>query len=151
MCWRSAGGAPVPRPGRSNAPLRAESLGEFWGRRWNLGFRDLAHAHVFRPLARKLGAAGATLAAFAVSGAVHDLVISGPARAGWGLPTLYFLLQGCGVLLERSRAGRRFGLGRGTLGRLFTAIVTIAPLGMLFHRPFVERIVLPMLSEIGAR
>jgi len=148
LVWRSAGVAVRPI---MNAPLRAASLGEFWGQRWNLGFRDLAHAHVFRPLARKLGAVGATLAAYAVSGVVHDVVISGPARAGCGLPTLYFLLQGCGVLLEHSPAGRRFGLGRGAVGRLFTAIVTIAPLAMLFHRPFVERIVLPMLSEIGAR
>ena len=26
-----------------SAPLRSTSLGEFWGKRWNLGFRQLSH------------------------------------------------------------------------------------------------------------
>ena len=30
--------------------LRSTSLGEFWGKRWNLGFRQLAHELIFRPL-----------------------------------------------------------------------------------------------------
>ena len=85
------------------APLRSTSLGEFWGKRWNLGFRQLAHELIFRPLHRKLGADAAGFLVFVVSGLIHDLVISLPARGGYGLPTIYFLLQGAGMTMERSQ------------------------------------------------
>ena len=75
-------------------PLASQSLGEFWGKRWNLGFRNLSHALVFQPLQKRFGAAAGALGAFLASGLIHDLVISVPARAGYGLPTAYFLLQG---------------------------------------------------------
>ena len=35
--------------------------GEFWGARWNRGFRDLSHGWLFRPLLPRIGAFGATL------------------------------------------------------------------------------------------
>ena len=38
-----------------SAPLRSTSLGEFWGKRWNLGFRQLSHELIFRPLVSKAG------------------------------------------------------------------------------------------------
>lgn len=90
------------------------------------------------------------MAAFFFSGVVHDAVISLPAAGGYGLPTIYFLLQGAGLLAERSRLGERFGLRRGFRGRLFCAAATIAPLGLLFHPPFVREIILPMLRALGA-
>jgi uncharacterized protein YqjF (DUF2071 family) len=141
IAWRAAGfdGAPI-----MNAPARSDSLAEFWGRRWNLGFHRLAHDLVFRPLRLCFGAAGALLAAFAVSGLVHDLVISVPARGGYGLPTLYFLIQGAALLFERSAAGAR------VRGRLFTAAVVLVPLPWLFHPTFVRNVVLPLLGAIGA-
>jgi hypothetical protein len=70
-----------------SAPLRATSLAEFWGKRWNLGFRQLSYELIFRPLHRTLGVEAAGLLVFLVSGLIHDLVISLPARAGYGLPT----------------------------------------------------------------
>jgi alginate O-acetyltransferase complex protein AlgI len=87
-------------------PLHSRSLSEFWGKRWNLGFRQLAHDLVFRPLHRKLGAGGAGFLVFILSGLIHDCVISVPARAGYGLPTLYFAAQGIGVTIERSSLGK---------------------------------------------
>ena len=132
-------------------PLRARSLGEFWGSRWNLGFRRLSHDLVFQPLRAWVGIAGATVAAFLASGLIHDLVISVPAGGGYGLPTAYFGLQGLGVIVERSKVGKGVGLGAGLSGRVFTALVTAGPAFFLFHRTFVERIALPMLVAIGAR
>ncbi|HUG93724.1 MAG TPA: MBOAT family protein [Planctomycetaceae bacterium] len=146
LSWRRAG---INAPPIMNAPVCSSSLAEFWGRRWNLAFRDVAYSYVFRPVLPRLGGRGASMAVFLASGFVHDLVISIPAQAGWGLPTLYFAIQGVGTLAERTRLGRRLGLGRGAVGWLFCAVVTLAPLGLLFHRPFLERVVLPMLEAIG--
>ena len=132
-------------------PLRARSLSEFWGSRWNLGFRRLSHDLVFQPLRARVGSAGATMAAFLASGLVHDLVISVPAGGGYGLPTAYFGIQGLGVIFERSKVGTNVGLDAGFPGRAFAVLVTAGPAFFLFHPTFVERIALPMLAAIGAR
>jgi alginate O-acetyltransferase complex protein AlgI len=133
-----------------SAPLRSTSLSEFWGKRWNLGFRQLAHELIFRPYYRKLGAEMAGLLVFVVSGLIHDLVISLPARAGYGLPTLYFLLQGVGVTVERSRLGQRLGLAHGARGWCFMAVFLTAPVYGLFHPWFVMRVILPFMRAIQA-
>jgi alginate O-acetyltransferase complex protein AlgI len=129
-----------------DAPLRSTSVAEFWGRRWNGAFNDLALGLVFRPLARRAGVTGATLSAFAVSGLIHELVISFPAGAGYGLPTGYFLLQGLAVLAQRKSAALRGDIS----GWLLTMIVVAAPAFWLFHPPFVTRVILPSMKAIGA-
>ena len=97
----------------------------------------------------------AVLGVFFVSGLVHEFVITLPARSGYGLPTAYFLLQGCGrrrlgLVLERSALGRRLGLGAGIRGRVFAIIVVAAPAYWLFPPVFVRNVILPMLEAIGA-
>jgi len=133
-----------------SAPLRSTSLGEFWGKRWNLGFRQLSHELIFRPLHRRLGADAAGFLVFTVSGLIHDLVISLPARGGYGLPTAYFLLQGVGITIERSRLGTRLGLGQGVRGWCFMAVFLAAPVFWLFHPWFVLRVILPFMRAIHA-
>jgi predicted DCC family thiol-disulfide oxidoreductase YuxK len=112
-----------------DAPLRATSVAEFWGRRWNGAFNDLALGLVFRPVARRAGVIAGTVSAFAVSGLVHELVISLPAGAGYGLPTAYFLLQGMAVLAQRKTAALRGAVS----GWLFTMLVVAGPSFWLFH------------------
>ena len=146
LAWRRAG---IVAPPLMNQPLVANSLSDFWSQRWNLAFRDVAHRFVFRPLAPRLGVAGATLAVFLISGLVHDLVISVPVGAGGGGPTLYFLLQGAAVLVERSRPGKRAGLGKGWRGRLFATAMVLLPAGVLFHPPFVLNAILPTVAAPG--
>lgn len=133
-----------------SAPLRSKSLGEFWGKRWNLGFRQLSYDLIFRPLHRTLGAAGAGFLVFVASGLIHDLVISVPARGGYGLPTAYFMLQGLGVVVERSEFGGQLGIHKGLRGWLFMAVVTVGPVYWLFHPPFVQRVILPFMQAIHA-
>lgn len=147
LLWQSVG---VDAKAIMSAPLRSTSLGEFWGRRWNLGFRQLSHELIFRPLHRRLGTDVAGFLVFAVSGLTHDLVISVPARGGYGLPTLYFLLQGTGMTIEHSRFGKRLGLGSGVRGWCFMMVFLAAPVFWLFHPWFVLRVILPFMQAIHA-
>jgi hypothetical protein len=147
LLWQNIGVKAEPI---MSAPLRSTSLGEFWGKRWNLGFRQLAHELIFRPLHRTLGAGAAGFLVFVASGLIHDFVISLPARGGYGLPTLYFLLQGAGVTVERSRFGKRLGLGHGMRGWCFMAVFLTVPIFWLFHPWFVLRVILPFMRAIRA-
>jgi hypothetical protein len=147
LVWQSLGVKAEPI---MSAPLRSGSLGEFWGKRWNLGFRQLAHELIFRPLYRPLGPDAAGFLVFTASGLIHDLVISLPARGGYGLPTLYFLIQGAGVAVERSRFGKRLGLGRGVRGWCFMVVLLSVPAFGLFHPWFVMHVILPFMQAIHA-
>ncbi len=147
LFWQSVG---VNAKAIMSAPLRSTSLGEFWGKRWNLGFRQLSHELIFRPLHRRLGTDAASLLVFAVSGLIHDLVISLPARGGYGLPTIYFMLQGAGMTIEHSRFGKRFGLGQGMRGWCFMMVFLAAPVFWLFHPWFVLGVILPFMRAIHA-
>ncbi len=137
--WRIAGLDAEPI---MDAPLRSKSLSEFWGRRWNAAFNRLALDFVFRPLARRHGTTIATMAAFLVSGLIHELLTSLPAGAGYGLSTAYFLLQGIGILTERALPQIR--------GQIFTIVITAVPAFWLFHPPFVRNVILPFMKAIGA-
>ena len=157
--WRKAGIDVEPI---MTAPLRSKTVSEFWGRRWNSAFNRLAFEFVSRPMTRRLrgrnscdparrspgnstlhfGVAIATLSAFLISGLIHELVISLPAGAGYGLPTAYFLLQGVGILLERSVPRIR--------SRIFTILIIAVPAFWLFHPPFVHNVILPFMKTIGA-
>lgn len=145
--WRSAGVQARPL---MNRPLASTGLSEFWGRRWNTAFRDLTHRFLFRPCAAWFGTRLGVLVGFLFSGLIHDLVISVPARGGYGGPTVFFAIQGAAMLAERSAFGRRIGLGSGWPGRLFTFAILIVPAPLLFHRPFVLGIIVPFMRFLGA-
>ena len=133
--WRTLGRDAKPL---MNWPILSSSLSDFWGRRWNTAFRDLTHRFLFAPLSKRLGPRWAVGVGFLFSGFIHDVVISIPAGGGYGLPTLYFLIQGGGLLLEKKV---------GT-SRLLTVIVLLTPAFGLFHPPFVLNVVIPMLDFI---
>ena len=147
LLWRSVGVNARPIMDR---PIRSTSAAEFWGRRWNRGFSDLMRRLVFVPVRRRLGGIAALVAVFLASGLIHELVITLPARGGPGGPTAYFLIQAIAVLTERTRLGRRIGLGRGGRGWAFAALVTLAPLPLLFPPLFVERVILPFMRAMGS-
>jgi alginate O-acetyltransferase complex protein AlgI len=147
LLWQSIGVNARPI---MSAPLRSTSLGEFWGKGWNLGFRQLSHELIFRPLHRRLGAEAAGFLVFAVSGLIHDLVISLPAGGGYGLPTIYFLLQGTGMSIEHSQFGKRLGLGWGVRGWCFMMMFLAVPVFWLFHPWFVLRVIVPFMRAIHA-
>jgi len=140
--WRTIGVRAAPL---MNNPVRSTSVSEFWGRRWNTAFRDLTHKHLFRPLTRWAGARWALLIGFLFSGLVHDVVISVPASGGYGGPTLFFMIQALAMLIERSPSGKKIGLG---CGWLFTAVTLAGPAWLLFHSPFVTRVVNPFIQSL---
>lgn len=145
--WRSLG---VDARPLMNWPLLSVSVGEFWGRRWNTAFRDLTHRFLFRPLTTWVGPRWALFAGFVVSGLGHELVISVPASGGYGGPSVFFVVQGVALLVERSALGRKFGLGHSWKGWLFTVLVLLLPLNLLFHPPFVRAVMVPFLKAVGA-
>ena len=145
--WRRIG---VDARPLMNRPLASTSVSEFWGRRWNTAFRDLTHRFLYRPLTTQLDVRWAVLAGFVFSGLVHELVISVPARGGYGGPTLFFGVQGTAILFERSPLGRNLSLETHWRGWLFTMLVLLTPVYCLFHPPFVEGIVVPFLRALDA-
>lgn len=127
-------------------PIAATTLTDFWGRRWNRAFRDLVYPLLFHPLARRVRPHAALWITYLISGLAHELVISLPARGGYGLPTLYFLLQPFGIALEK-----KFPAKHPVTGWLRTHFFTAVPAIILFHPPFVERVMIPFFNLIGAQ
>lgn len=117
-------------------PLASRGLGEFWSRRWNIAFSEMLQLSITAPLAARPKLAFA--AVFAASALLHEVAISLPVRAGWGLPSLYFGLQGLGVALER----RLFPRG----SRIWAALWVIVPLPLCFHPWFVRGVVWPLVG-----
>jgi predicted DCC family thiol-disulfide oxidoreductase YuxK len=129
-----------------DAPLKSTTLGEFWGRRWNGAFNQLVFENVFQPVARSIDPILGTVVAFLASGLIHELVISLPARAGYGLPTAYFLLQSCGVIIQHRAPRIRYGMA----GQFFTILIVAGSAFWLFHPQFVRNVILPFMKAIGA-
>src|ERR1700687_5588866 len=129
--WHGIEAVPVMR-----APVAAASLGEFWGARWNTAFHVLARDYVVRPLRHRIGVPASMLVAFVGSGLVHDLVISVPGGAGYGVAA--------GPLFPH-------GVGLRRRGPLFAIAVTALPAFWLFHPAFVLNVVVPFLRVVGAR
>lgn len=138
--WRSRGIQALPLMDR---PALATSVSDFWGKRWNVAFRDLTHRMVFLPVLRRHGRTAALMAGFIFSGIIHELAITVPAGGGYGGPMVFFILQGMAALFERSKTGKRMGLGKGLRGLLFTQGLLLLSVALLFPPPFVLWIINP--------
>jgi len=122
-------------------PWASASLTDFWSRRWNLAFVEMDRRLFLRPLHRFFGSRGARFALFALSGLLHELALSFPAGAGWGLPLAYFLLHGALVALEE-----RFRIAN----RAWTWFWLLAPAPWLFHEPFRRALIVPFYRWLHA-
>lgn len=132
------------------APALATSLTDFWGRRWNIAFRDLAHIFIFKPCSLKFGAKIALCISFIFSGILHELLISIPAGGGYGLPTCYFFLQAIGILLEKYLFKNVEASEKTFMRWLLTHSFTVLPAYLLFHPRFIENVMIPFFQTIGA-
>jgi hypothetical protein len=91
-------------------------------------------------LRRWLGKRGAILGVFLVSGLLHEFAISYPAKAGWGGPLIYFAIQAILLFVEK-----RYRIK----GSLWTLTAILVPLPILFHSPFREACVWPLLENLS--
>ncbi|MEM7166819.1 MAG: membrane bound O-acyl transferase family-domain-containing protein [Planctomycetota bacterium] len=132
--WRALG---FDRRPLFRAPILARSLREFWGSRWNLAFSEMLQETVYRPLQGRWGRSQARFASFGVSGLLHEVAISVPVGGGYGLPTVYFLLQGWLVHLEAAAKTPR--------GRVLVLAQILIPILLVAHLPFLRGIVWPWL------
>jgi len=119
-------------------PLETRGIGDFWSRRWNVGYSQMMQRLVGRPVAALAGANAGIMMVFLCSGVLHELAITLPVRSGFGLPTLYFTLHGCLTLIEKK-------MGR-SLGRIPSLLAVILPLGLLFPPDFQEYVIARCLN-----
>ena len=127
-------------------PVATQKISEFWGGRWNKAFNQLVYPFVYTPIKKKLSHKAAILFTFLVSGLVHELVISLPAKSGWGLPTIYFLVQALGMNTERNQVFRKLPL---FIKYVFTFLIIAGPVILLFHPPFMKTVILPFIQTLG--
>ena len=125
-------------------PFLSMSLREFWSKRWNLAFVEM-NKIIFLPLARKsFNEPFAIFAVFFISALLHEFAISFPVHSGWGGPLLYFILHGLLITLESHT--NFLAKSSNLIRRVWTFGWLFIPLPMLFHAPFRDNLILPIVN-----
>lgn len=139
--WRSAG---IEAKELFRSPYKAKSLKEFWGKRWNVAFSEMTALIAYRPLKSKAGIETAMLVSFLLSGLLHEVAISFPVKAGYGLPMLYFAIHALAMHLETRSAFVQRLISHRILSHVWVMTVLVLPMPLLFHSSFVESILMPL-------
>jgi hypothetical protein len=113
--------------------LKAKGGADFWSRRWNVGYSQMMQRVVGRPIERVVGREAGVFGVFLVSGFLHEVAITVPVNAGYGLPTAFFAGHGLLLLLEGK-------LGR-PLGKVPALLAVALPLGFLFPPEFQTEVI----------
>jgi hypothetical protein len=83
--------------------------------------------------------------AFMFSGLLHELALSVPVNSGYGLPLLYFLIQGSVVLFEKLLISRKVRfLQNRVIAAIWIFFWLVVPMPLLFHPEFIKQIVWPL-------
>jgi alginate O-acetyltransferase complex protein AlgI len=128
------------------SPYKSRSLNEFWGKRWNMAFSEMTTLIAYRPLKLKLGNTEAMIASFLLSGILHEIAISLPVKAGYGLPLLYFALHGILMYTESKIAWVQKILANKILSHVWVLGWLVLPIHLLFHQAFMEGVLKPLRS-----
>ncbi|PQJ29821.1 MBOAT family protein [Rubritalea profundi] len=115
-------------------PFLTRGFEDFWGKRWNLAYSQLMVRAVKRPIQQMFGAKIALFCVFIVSGILHELAITVPVQAGYGLPTCFFLVQGVLTTLEKRES---------FVSAILCGASLVLGLNFLFPTVFVEAVILP--------
>jgi hypothetical protein len=139
--WRALG---VNVPELFRSPFKSKSLKEFWGKRWNIAFSEMTALIAYRPLKNKIGVEKAMIASFLLSGLLHEIAISLPPQAGYGLPLIYFGIHACAMQLEtRSRLIQKITQHK-LLSHVWVMTLLILPTPLLFHPAFMQHVLIPL-------
>lgn len=107
-------------------PLVVRSPREFWGRRWNTWVNHMLYRYVFVPSGGWRRPVRGTLAAFAVSGALHEGFVVVGTREFTGWMGGFFLAQGVLVAAtSQSRWFRRLVRHAPALTWVFTLVAAL--------------------------
>ncbi|MES2375641.1 MAG: MBOAT family protein [Bacteroidota bacterium] len=126
-------------------PAKSINLTELWGKRWNIAFSEMTAIAVYRPVRNKLGNAAGLIAGFVFSGLLHELALSLPVKTGYGLPMLYFIIQGLMVLMEKVLTRHNPGfLQNKIVAHAWVFFWIVLPMPLLFHAAFIRDVVWPL-------
>jgi len=125
-------------------PYKAESLSSFWGKHWNIAFIEMTRITIFKPLARKGKPQLALFLSFIVSGIFHEVALSLPVNAYFGLPFLYFTIQALLVLYEKNATKNWTIIQK----RIWIWSCLLIPFPLLFHPAFVNGVLLEVLKSL---
>jgi len=95
-----------------------------------------------------MGAGTAAFVAFVVSGFLHEMAISYPAGAGWGLPLVYFFVQAVAYAVEQGFFPETEGDDWSLLRGAWSRAVVLVPVPLLFHGPFRLTFVVPVIEAV---
>ncbi|KAG0538704.1 hypothetical protein BDA96_03G259500 [Sorghum bicolor] len=131
------GGASLER--QFNAPLAVASLNGFWGRQWNLMAVDLLRESAYEPVRARWGRDAGVLAAFLMSGLLHELLywyltLQQPR----GEMLLFFMFHAAFQIAERwARAAGLWRPPRAVAYLVVTAFMVVT-VSEMFFGPFVR-------------
>jgi hypothetical protein len=130
------------------APYRSKSLKEFWGKRWNVAFSEMTVLIAYRPLKAKIGVEKAVFISFLLSGLLHEIAISFPVRAGYGLPMIYFGIHAFAMHMEAKSQLVQKIIRHKFLSHLWVMSLLVLPMPILFHSEFIQHVLLPLRNLI---
>jgi Membrane bound O-acyl transferase family len=127
-------------------PIKSKSLQEFWSKRWNIAFVELTTIAVLRPLKIKYGPKIAFWSSYFFSGLLHELAISLPVNAGFGKPFAYFIIQAILIMVVEKHIVKT---NRGNfIQKLWLLSCLFLPIFLLFHRQFIQGVVIPLINYL---
>ncbi|CAD6230610.1 unnamed protein product [Miscanthus lutarioriparius] len=132
-------GATLERQRQFNTPLAVASLNGFWGRQWNLMAVDLLRESAYEPVRARWGRDVGVLAAFLMSGLLHELLywyltLQQPR----GEMLLFFMFHAAFQIAERwARAAGLWRPPKAVAYLLVTAFMVVT-ISEMFFGPFVR-------------
>ncbi|MEO6952229.1 MAG: membrane bound O-acyl transferase family-domain-containing protein [Polyangia bacterium] len=132
-------------PSLHDRPIESRSLGELWGKRWNLTVTRWLHGATFVPVARRHGATLGLFAAFSVSALFHAYI----SYAGGGVVLAlsmgsFFVVQAILMLVERGLHVTRWPAWAARTWMLAGMLIP----SPLFTEPMIA-VSMPTLSPLG--